>query len=83
LRDCCNVGPAEQVGKPELFEAWREWNLDRGRDAGEERAFGRELHLTLPQLRDARPRAGEQRLRLYVGIGVRPRDLWAGADSAA
>lgn len=73
VRECCEVGPGHEVSVDDLYQAWKAWCEDNGRDRpGTVQAFGRNLMAVVPQVRVYRPRDGERRLpRVYRGIKVR------------
>jgi putative DNA primase/helicase len=69
LRDRCVVDPREIVPAAELYEAWRSWCHEHGRDAvGDEAAFGRDLHAAIPGLSKSRFRQGTARVAHYRGL---------------
>ena len=73
VRDRCVVGPAHEVPCDELYQAWRQWCQDNGRDRpGTTQTFGRDLRAVLPGLKVERPRIDgtDERLRVYVGIAI-------------
>ncbi len=70
VRDCCQVGPGCQIERSALFDAWKRWCEQHGRDRpGNSMVFGRDLRAVVPSLGDAQPRteAGD-RVRVYEGI---------------
>ncbi|MEH3033635.1 MAG: phage/plasmid primase, P4 family [Aeromicrobium erythreum] len=70
IRDRCEVGAGHEVAVRTLFDAWRGWCLDNGRDKpGSLQTFGRSLQAVLPQVKVTRPRdeAGNQ-VRTYTGV---------------
>lgn len=72
LRDRCVLGAGEQVSVAALYDAWRSWCQEQGRDAiGDEPAFGRDLHAAIPELSKSRFREGPQRIAHYRGIRLR------------
>jgi putative DNA primase/helicase len=74
IRDCCELGPAFEVAKDELFVAWRRWCFREGRDRpGSNTVFAKDLRAAVPALREARPgRRGEQRQHIWRGIRLAP-----------
>lgn len=71
LRDCCEVGVGHSIGCGELYQAWRSWCSDHGRDRpGTAQTFGRDLRAAVPGLRVTRPRE-DGRQRQYEGIRLR------------
>ncbi len=73
IRERCEVGPGYEVPVKDLFAAWKAWCEEKGRkEHGTEQIFGRDLRAALPQLDDRRPRDGEGRTRVYVGLRLAP-----------
>ena len=70
VRDRCNVAPGLDVPTKDLFDAWKSWCEEQGRDRpGNIQTFGRDLRAVIPGLQVARPRADEtSRERRYQGI---------------
>jgi putative DNA primase/helicase len=67
VRDRCTVGPEQEVLVDELYEAWRSWCDDQGRDhPGTKATFGRDLHAAVPGV-TTKGRRPDNR---YVGIGL-------------
>jgi putative DNA primase/helicase len=76
VRDRCVLGP-HGVTADALFNAWKNWCSDNGRDRpGTKQTFGRDLRAAVPGLRTVRPRDDEDRARQrhYVGIGLKASD---------
>jgi putative DNA primase/helicase len=72
VRDLCEVGPTCEVGKDDLFTAWKSWCLDEGRDRpGTKAIFTRDLRAAVPGLIPRRLREGEGRRHVYQGIALR------------
>jgi putative DNA primase/helicase len=72
LRDRCIVDAEATCPVPSVYEAWRSWCQEHGRDAvGDGHSFGRDLHAALPDLTTIRPRTALGRLRHYQGIRLR------------
>lgn len=77
VRECCTIGPACEIDRAHLFQAWRDWNEAMHREHGSEIVFGRDLRSALPHLKDRQTnRHGGARRRLYVGVTLKPRDEW-------
>lgn len=75
IRECCDVGPHCEVKVQDLFDSWKGWCEEKGRkDHGTEQTFGRDLRAALPTLDVRQPRTDEGRVRVYVGIGLCPRE---------
>jgi len=73
LRDCCVVAPGEWTPVKTMYEAWRDWCKEHGRDQpGTEQMFGRDLAAAAPQVRVTRPRKDNpERIRRYEGLRLR------------
>jgi putative DNA primase/helicase len=72
LRDRCIVEPEANCPVPALYEAWRSWCQEHGRESvGDEHSFGRDLHAAIPGLTTIRPRTPMGRLRHYHGVRLR------------
>jgi putative DNA primase/helicase len=75
LRDRCEVGSGYQVPQPKLFEAWKAWCAENGRDkSGTVQTFGRNLRAALPWLRETQPRVLGTRIRFYQGVRLQEHD---------
>jgi putative DNA primase/helicase len=71
VRDLCMVGPALEVDKNVLWESWKGWCTDEGRDKpGTKAVFARDLRATVPGLTPVRPRDGETRSHAWRGIDL-------------
>jgi putative DNA primase/helicase len=72
VRDVCVVGPEHEVGKSDLFDAWKVWCEEEGKTRpGDKAMFGRNLRAALPRLTDARPGGhSESRARVWRGVGL-------------
>ena len=72
VRDECVTGPAHEVACDELYQRWRSWCEEQGRDRpGSTQTFGRDLRAVLPGLKVAQPRIDGSRERRYSGIKPR------------
>lgn len=72
IDDCCDVGPEFMVPIPEVYQAYKDWCSEHGRDhAGTESSFGRNLRAAVSSLNVARPGSGPSRQRVYTGIGLK------------
>jgi hypothetical protein len=67
------------VSVDDIWDAWKAWCEDQARHHGTKAIFGRDLRAAVPGLRVERPRDGDTRHRLYVGVGL-PADLFAQAE---
>jgi putative DNA primase/helicase len=75
LRDCCVVAAGQMVEAGTLFAKWKGWCMSQGRDwAGTAQTFGRDLRAAVPRLRVYQPRDGQERKRLYEGVGLKPEE---------
>ena len=70
VRERCQVGPGCQIERSALFDAWKSWCDQQGREhPGDAATFGRNLRAVVPALRDAQPRKDTgDRVRVYEGI---------------
>jgi putative DNA primase/helicase len=72
VRDRCQVGPAYEVDKDDLFAAWKDWCVGEGKErAGTKAVFYRDLNAAYPGLTESKLRADGSRQRIYRGIGLR------------
>jgi putative DNA primase/helicase len=72
LRGCCEIGSGFQVLQHRMFEVWKSWCDDNGRDwPGTVQVFGRNLRAAVPGLGTRQPRVGGRRRRYYEGIRLR------------
>jgi putative DNA primase/helicase len=69
VRDCCDTGPGCQVERAILFDRWKTWCQEQGRDhPGDAATFGRNLRAAVPALGDSYPRTEAGRVYVYEGI---------------
>jgi putative DNA primase/helicase len=72
LNDCCVLEADATTPTITLYEAWREWCREHGRDAvGDAQGFGRDLHAAISGLVKSRPRINSERTQHYSGIRLR------------
>jgi putative DNA primase/helicase len=72
IKERCRVGPGLTVSVELLFHTWRTWCNAVGRkESGIKQTFGRDLKAVIPSLRITRPREGDDRYRVYEGIGLK------------
>jgi len=73
VRDCCLVDRLAWVATSHLFEAWERWCKSQGREKfiGTVQSFGRDLLAAEPGIKKKRLREGDDRTRVYEGIGLR------------
>lgn len=77
VEECCDVanGPDYWVEKKTLYEAWKQWCIENGRDTpGTVNQFGINLYACVPKLIDGRRSMafGEDRPRVYKGLRIKP-----------
>lgn len=71
LAECCTVTKDLSVAVPKLYERWRKWCEDNGRDRpGHVQSFCRNLHTAIPGLSMMRPRDDGSRVRVIHGLGL-------------
>ncbi len=71
VRERCEVAPGLEVDIKKLFEAWKSWCEEQGRDyPGTAQTFGRDLHAVVPSLKTVQRRKGEKRPRFFEGIDL-------------
>lgn len=73
VRDRCIVEPGCSVEVDTLFQAWKRWCAEQGRDRpGTKQSFGRNLRSVIPNLGVSHPRDDQGgRDRLYEGVSLR------------
>jgi putative DNA primase/helicase len=72
IRDRCEVGRANSVPVDRIFEAWKSWCTDNGREnPGTKQTFGTNLRAIVPWLRMERLRVAGDRVRYYEGIRLK------------
>jgi putative DNA primase/helicase len=75
VRERCVVGPDHEVGVDRLFQAWRDWCQEEGRDhPGTKAAFAKNLRAVVPKVHKGRPHVDDQREYRYTGIALREGD---------
>jgi putative DNA primase/helicase len=71
IADRCEVGPGRTVDAGDLFNAWRAWCTEQGRDhPGSASSFGRDLRAAVPVI-VRQPRTDSGRNRVYEGVGLK------------
>ena len=70
VRERCHVKPGCQIERSALFDAWKRWCEEQGREhPGDSPTFGRNLRAIIPALGNAQPRTETgERIRVYEGI---------------
>jgi putative DNA primase/helicase len=68
VRDRCALGPEHQISVDEMWDAWKAWAEDNGHAKGTKQVLGRDLRAAHPRVTVHRPRVGDDRPRMYVGI---------------
>lgn len=77
IDECCDLDPAADVIKSELFDAWKRFCEAEGRRPGNLSWFARKLFAAFPKLGEGREEraaaaaAGRSRRRLFSGIRLR------------
>ncbi len=71
VREECYVNHEVSIERLELYQKWKEWCNQRGREPGSEELFGRDLRIVVPSIRDKRPRQNGERWWEYVGLRIR------------
>jgi putative DNA primase/helicase len=71
VRDECLRDPNASVTVDGMWKRWRAWSEENGHKLGTIQTLGRNLRAVFPELQQTRPRSGDSRTRLYVGIMLR------------
>jgi putative DNA primase/helicase len=73
IRERCEIGAGYTIPRGDLFQAWKDWCLDRNREPESEESFGRNLRAACPHLGTTQPRDKQgKRYRAYEGITLQP-----------
>lgn len=73
IRDRCVIAPGEEVALADLFETWKTWCKDHGREhPGTSQSLGRDLRAAVAGLKMIQPRTDAGRVRKYLGISLMP-----------
>ncbi|MGA2583181.1 MAG: phage/plasmid primase, P4 family [Tepidisphaeraceae bacterium] len=77
--DRCILGPDKQIRVKDLYESWRVWCVEQGRDhsAGSVQMFARDLFASFPNIRSIQKRTGDERVKWFDGISL-TREGWSG-----
>lgn len=80
--ECCSIGPAHNVTRENLFNAYVDWAKASGRAHVEDRAgFGRALRAAAPTLRTSHRNVNDCKARFYEGMGLRLNtESWGSAE---
>lgn len=79
VRDRCETGPGCSVACDEIYEAWKVWCSDQGRDKpGTVQTFGRDLHAAVPGLKWRKLGDNEVRVGTYEGIALADQERGVG-----
>jgi putative DNA primase/helicase len=72
VREHCETSPIYEVPVDDLWQAWKAWCEENGRDKpGTMQSFGRNLRAVVPGVRVVRGRDGDARQRRYVGVRLK------------
>lgn len=75
IRECCDVGPGHGVRVDDLFQAWKSWSQNNGREhPGTAQSFARSLRAALPALTTTQPRIDGDRVRYFQGLSIKGGD---------
>ena len=74
VRDLCELDAGHQITTAALWEMWKQWCDDNGRQPGARAMFGRNLSAAYPQIRKGRPRDQSGRIQTYFGIRPKAHD---------
>jgi SAM-dependent methyltransferase len=72
VRERCVIGANMSIAIELLYSAFKNWCDYNGHPKNSKQVFGRDLRASLPRIRVGRPRDGDDRIRVYQGITVRP-----------
>jgi putative DNA primase/helicase len=72
IRDECEVGAGYSISQPALFQAWKDWGKENGRDhPGTIQMLGRNLGAQIPWLGQSRPYVLGKRVRFWDGLRLK------------
>jgi putative DNA primase/helicase len=74
VREKCKASPMLEVEVDVLYGAYKRWCEDNEHPKPSKQIFGRDLRAAVPTVRKTRPRLGEDRQQIYVGIGLKGED---------
>jgi putative DNA primase/helicase len=72
VRDHCDVGVTKRVTVEAIYDRWRRWCVEQGRDVTSEMVFGRDLRAACPSVERRLARTPNSRRYSYFGINLRP-----------
>ena len=71
LRDVCEIEPGLEITCDHLYDAWKTWCGEQGRDRpGTRQTFGRDLRAVLPDIKVTKRRDEAKRVKFYDGIAL-------------
>jgi putative DNA primase/helicase len=88
VRERCVRGSDHEVAVDRLYQEWRDWCLDQGRDhPGTKATFAKNLYTVAPEVHRVRPRVQGERPYRYTGIALRAYDgmtnqQWSGPKTS-
>lgn len=75
IRDRCEVGRGYEAMQTAIFDAWKSWCQEAGREKpGTIQGLGRNLHAAVPWLTTTQPRVAGGRVRYWQGLRLRVDD---------
>jgi putative DNA primase/helicase len=84
VRECCVVAPGQCIEAGRLYEAWKQFCIELGRDhPGTAQTFGRDLRAAVPGITTRQAREYGSRIRLIEGIALASEpeiSNWPGAE---
>jgi putative DNA primase/helicase len=77
VRERCIVGPEFVAPVSDLFDEWKSWCVEHGRQRhGTRETFAKDLRAKLSGITRTQPRTAKGRIRAYKGIGLRSGTGW-------
>ena len=71
IRDRCEIEPGLEISCGHLYDAWKSWCQEQGRDhPGTRQTFGRDLKAAVPRIMITKRRDGDNRVKYYDGIAL-------------
>jgi len=72
LRERCEIGRGYEVMQDRLFDSWKEWCEENGREkSGTVQMFARNIRAAIPWLNVIRPRVMGAQVRLWTGLRLK------------